>query len=221
MTLLEPDVALTDFGLALECAAFAAWLYRRGAAEALRPWFVAFFAALGLAALFGGITHGFLADHQSRLYGVIWSATLLAIGVTALAGWAIGARLTLSERVARHVIAAATAVFAGYVAVVLFVDRSFVVAIINYLPAAAFLLAAFAIAYVRRRDTFLLAGIIGLALSFVAAAVQQSQTSLHPLYFNHNALYHLIQAFALVLIFLAARGLLRQSPVAEPATRSA
>jgi hypothetical protein len=54
-----------------------------------------------------------------------------------------------------------------------------------------------------------------VALSFVAAAVQQTETSLHPLYFNHNALYHLIQAFALLLIFLAARGLLRKTSTQE------
>jgi hypothetical protein len=216
MTLLEPDVALTDFGLAVECAGFAAWLYRRDPADAfLRPWFIAFFAALGLAALLGAVTHGFLADPQSQMYRVIWSATLLAIGVAALAGWALGARLLLSEIAARHVMATAGAVFAGYVAVVLLVSQSFTVAVIHYLPAAAFLLAAFILSYVQRRDRFLLAGIAGVALSFVAAAVQQTATGLHPLYFNHNALYHLIQAFALLLIFLAARGLLRNRPTEE------
>ena len=210
MSLLEPAVALTDFGLALECAAFAAWLHRRGSANApLRPWFVAFFAALGLAALLGGITHGFLADPQSLLYRVIWSATLLAIGVAALAGWVIGAGLMLSETAARGVTVAAGAAFVGYVAVVLLVSQAFLVAVVNYLPAAAFLLVAFIVAYLRRRDRFLLAGIAGLALSFAAAAVQQGGMGLHPLYLDHNTLYHLIQAFALFLIFLAARGLLR------------
>jgi hypothetical protein len=210
MSLLEPDVALTDFVLALECAAFAAWLHRLSPADGLlRPWFVTFFAALGLAALLGGVTHGFLADPQSLWHRFVWSATLLAIGVAALAGWAIGARLMLSETAARYVLVAAGAAFVGYVLVVLLVSHSFIIAIINYLPAAAFLLVAFTITYVRRRDHFLLAAIAGLALSFVAAAVQQSGVSLHPIYFNHNALYHLLQAFALLLIFLAARRLIR------------
>jgi len=31
----------------------------------------------------------------------------------------------------------------------------------------------------------------------VAAAVQQARIALHPNYFNHNALYHLLQAIAL------------------------
>jgi hypothetical protein len=71
------------------------------------------------------------------------------------------------------------------------------------------LLFAFAHAWQRRRSDFLAAGIAGVALTFVAAAVQHGRIGLHPRYFNHNALYHLIQAFALLLIFLAARGLLK------------
>jgi uncharacterized protein DUF6962 len=214
MTLLEPDVALTDFALALECAGFAVWLHRRGPADAfLRRWFVVFFAALGLAALLGGIAHGFPSDPQSRLYWLVWTAILLAIGVTALAGWALGARLVLSEATATHVVAAAGAAFVGYASVVLFVSHSFAIAVIHYLPAAVFLLGAFVLAYLRQRNGFLLAGIAGLVLTFVAAAVQQSETSLHPVYFNHNALFHVIQAFALLLIFLAARGL--HGPIAR------
>jgi hypothetical protein len=48
-------------------------------------------------------------------------------------------------------------------------------------------------------------GVTGLALTFVAAAVQQLRIAIHPVYFNHNALYHVIQAGALLLIFVAAR----------------
>ena len=112
-----------------------------------------------------------------------------------------------------HVVAAAGAAFIGYASVVLFVSHSFTIAVIHYLPAAVFLLGAFVFVYVRQRNGFLLAGIAGLVLSFVAAAVQQSGMGLHPVYFNHNALFHVIQAFALLLVFLAARGL--RGPIAR------
>jgi hypothetical protein len=51
--------------------------------------------------------------------------------------------------------------------------------------------------------------------AFVAAGIQQGGIGLHPVYFNHNALYHLVQGIALALIFLAARGLLREPPFAS------
>jgi hypothetical protein len=212
MTLSEPDVTLTDFGLALECAGFAAWLHRRYPGRTpLRAWFIVFFASLGFAALCGGMIHGFFPDARLPLYRLLWTATLLAIGATALSGWALAARLVLPQPAARHVTAFAGAVFATYSAVVMFVTQSFAIAIIHYLPAAAFLLAAFIILYLRRHADFVLTGIAGLILSFWAAWVQQGEISLHPVYFNHNALYHLIQAFALFLIFLTARGLLSRS----------
>jgi hypothetical protein len=214
MTLLEPDVALTDFGLTLESGWFAAWLARRHAPGApLRLAFIGFFAAVALAAFLGGVTHGFLPDEQARLYRVVWLSTLIAIGAAALASWAIGARLVFDERTADRVTAFAALLFAAYIVAVVFVSQSFAVAIVHYLPAAAFLLFAFAYAWRHRRSDFLVAGIAGVALTFVAAAVQLGRIGLHPRYFNHNALYHLIQALALLLIFLAARGLLK------PATR--
>ena len=49
------------------------------------------------------------------------------------------------------------------------------------------------------------AGAWGLGLTFVAAAVQQARVGLHPRYFNHNALYHLIQGAGLFLVFRGAR----------------
>jgi hypothetical protein len=42
----------------------------------------------------------------------------------------------------------------------------------------------------------------------MGAAVQQLRIGLHPAYFNHNALYHLVQAVALALVFAACRDLL-------------
>jgi uncharacterized protein DUF6962 len=207
VTLSEPDVALTDFGLAIECACFAAWLHWHAPADApLRPWFVVFFSAVGLGALLGGITHGFLAD-QDVVARALWSATLLAIGLAALACWIIGARLLFSERTAKRVAVLAEWLFALYAATILAVSASFAIAVAHYALAGAFLLVAFVPIYLRRRERHLLSGIAGVALSFAAAAVQQTETAIRSLNLSHNALYHLIQAVALLLIFLAARGL--------------
>ena len=208
MTLIEPDVALTDFGLAAECALFAAWLHWGTLRDSpLRRWFVVLFAALGVGALLGGITHGFFPDAEAQAARVVWIATLVAIGIAALASWAVGAHVLLANSGARWLVAAAALLFALNVAVVLSVSQSFLVAIVFYAPAIVFALIAFVLAYRASCNSVLLFAIAGIVLSLIAAVVQQTQTGIAALGLSHNALYHLVQAAGLLLIFLTARGL--------------
>lgn len=129
---------------------------------------------------------------------------LIALGVVSLSAWAIGARLLFSARVADFITAAALVELAVYSLLVVFVTDSFSIAIANYLPSTLFLIAAFFASYRSGAGTSVAIGLCGLLLTLVAAAVQQARLALHPTYFNHNALYHLLQAIALFLIFRAA-----------------
>ncbi len=208
MTLIEPDVALTDFGLAAECALFAGWLQWGTLRDSpLRAWFVVLFAALGVGALLGGITHGFLPDATSDASRVAWVATLVAIGVAALATWAVGARVLFANGTARWFVTAAVLLFVLNVAAVLYVSQSFIVAIVFYAPAMVFALIAFVLVYRSSGRSLLLFAVAGIVLSLVAAVIQQTQTGIPSLRLTHNALYHLVQAAGLLLIFLTARRL--------------
>ena len=213
MTLLEPAVALTDLGLAAEGVVLAALVNRPRATDtALQGWFVLFFAALALAAFLGFVAHGFIVHKMSLAHRLVWRAVLLAIGVVSLAAWAIGARLIFPARIGKLIIALVALAFAAYAVLVLRHQRSFVVAVVAYLPAALFLLGVFLLQLRRAPTPGLRSGIAGLLLTLVAAVVQQLGFDLHPVWFNHNALYHLIQALGLWLIYRAARGLVRAEP---------
>lgn len=213
MILLEPAVALTDFGLAIEGVVLALLVGRPRAADSvLQGWFVLFFAALALAAFFGFVAHGFIVHKHSFTHELVWRAVLLSIGVISLAAWAIGARLIFSPRIAQIVIFLIVLAFALYAALVLSHSRSYAIAIVAYLPAALFLLGAFLLRQRRAPMPHLGFGIAGLVLTLVAAVVQRFAIGLAPVWFNHNALYHLIQAVGLWLIYRAARGLVRAEP---------
>jgi hypothetical protein len=201
----EPDVTLTDYALTLECAVFCALALRwKTTDERVRRWWLVLFASVGLGALAGGTVHGyFLAPGTA--HDILWLSTLLCLGVTSLAMWVIGSTVLLREPAAAWVRRAAVAQFVVYAAVVLFVYSRFLVAIATYLPATVFLLVVMILIYQASRARAVAYGITGLALTFVAAAVQQLRIGLHPVYFNHNALYHVIQGVALLLIFLSAR----------------
>jgi hypothetical protein len=202
----EPDVTLTDYALALECAVFCALAMRWPVSDRrLRFWWVVFFASIGASSLLGATVHGFFNSQGMPGYAILWPATLLALGVTSTATWSVAAYVQLREPVRSWVRRAAIAQLAVYALIVLFVSMRFVVAIAAYLPATLFLLVALWIAYRRTREPGIAAGVVGLALTFAAAAVQQLRVALHPVYFNHNALYHVMQGVALFLIFRAAR----------------
>src|ERR1700675_2734292 len=95
----EPAVTLTDYALAIECAVFVIALARLDARDRkLRFWFVVFFASIGAASVLGGTVHGFFLAASSPGRRILWPATLMAILVTSLAAWNIGAVLQLDER---------------------------------------------------------------------------------------------------------------------------
>jgi len=213
MALAEPAVALTDFALAIECAVFVLLLTRQDAGDrTLRAWFVVFFASAGLASLFGGAVHGFFPETDSEARRVVWRATLLAILVTSLAAWNIGADVLLTARTATIVRRLAILQLLIFSFIVIFVRDKFFIAIIAYLPATLLLLIAMIAGYRRRRLPALGWGIVGLSLTFVAAAVQRLHIAIHPRYFDHNALYHVIQGAALWMIFIGARAISSARP---------
>jgi hypothetical protein len=206
MRLTEPAVALTDFALAIECAVFVALLTRGDASDrTLRFWFVVFFASASGASLLGGAVHGFFPDAASNGRRILWQATLLAVLVTSFAAWNIGAVLLFGTPKATIVRRLAILQLVIFSFVVMFVMDKFFIAIIAYLPATLFLLIGLAAAYRSRRLRALRWGIAGLGLTFLAAAVQRLNIGIHPHYFDHNALYHVIQGAGLWMIFLGAR----------------
>ena len=206
MTLTEPAVALTDFALGIECAVFVVLLTRGDASDrTLRFWFVLFFASAGCASLLGGAVHGFFPDTASDYRRILWQATLLSILITGFAAWNIGGVLLLSARKANIVRRLAVLQLLIFSFVVMFVSAEFFIAVIAYLPATLFLLIGLIAGYRRWRLASLRWGIAGLGLTFLAAAVQRLNVAIHPHYFDHNALYHVIQGAGLWMIFLGAK----------------
>lgn len=208
----EPDVALTDYAIALECAVFAYWLWRtRKSREPVSLWFMVFFLATAVAALAGGTVHGFFNAQGSLGYRMLWPLGLITIGLAALAFANAGTAIRLSAPAALAVSRCALVLFLLYCVVVLFFNDRFVVAIVAYLPAVLFLGWVFLVQYLRTRRPAFAWGLAGIGVTLLAAAIQQARIAIHPRYFNHNALYHALQAAGLFMIFLTARDFCRRS----------
>jgi hypothetical protein len=86
-----------------------------------------------------------------------------------------------------------------------------------YTPVVVLFLVVAARQAVRTRSAGWTQIAVSFAISLLAAAVQQARIAIHPEYFDHNAVYHVLQAIALVLLY---KGFLR-APMTSGPTSSA
>jgi hypothetical protein len=208
--LSEIVVGLTDYLLTLECALFAGWLARADASSpAIRRFFCVFFLSLTTTSLTGGTYHVWFSESSSLVATVLWKATVVALGATAFAVWAVGAYILLKGSLRERAVQVAGLEYLAYAAYTVIVDDRFSVAIANYVPAVICLGIALAVRYRRHPTVPVLGGLAGLIVTGIAAVIQRSGMGLHPDYFNHNATYHLVQAVGFALIFYAALFLVR------------
>ncbi|MCB1330527.1 MAG: hypothetical protein KDK28_14325 [Maritimibacter sp.] len=185
----EADVTFTDFGLAALCFVFVGLLIGGGAVEGL---FAGLYGALGVSALLGAISHGWIWDRTQGAGKRLWLVTMLVIGGANLFLWLIAARLFALPAPWGAVLAWGT--FAVYAGLALFVTRSFLLSSGFSLPPTLAVLAGFV-----ATGTWL--GALGLVVALVGAGQQAAK--IPGLGLTHNALYHVIQAVAFLLVFLS------------------
>jgi predicted membrane channel-forming protein YqfA (hemolysin III family) len=203
MNIHEPATVLTDYLLALLAIVLAARLWRRSAPgnQPAQRWIRAFLFTAA-AALLGGTYHGFAPEMSAGFARILWTATLLFISLTAAA---MGLALAHELRPAARLWTRAAWVKFGLFAGLILVHPDFLIAIIDY---GLVMLALAAAALVVRRS-WSAPMLVAILLSAAGAAVQQLQWGISP-DFNHNDLYHVIQAVALLFFYRAGRRLGRQ-----------
>ncbi|GKY87259.1 DUF6962 family protein [Sinisalibacter aestuarii] len=190
----SPDVTLTDFALALVAAGFALALLGGGGLSGL---YALLFAALAVAALAGGIWHGWFAGQQTGPGGALWLTVMLSVGLANLALWRLTGAL-LQTPLPGWIGWGQLVLFA---ALALFVSRSFLLTSAFTLPPTLALLWAFAADLAAPGH---MPGAAGLAVALAGAGLQAARIGLPALRLSHNGLYHIVQAIAFTLVFLGA-----------------
>ena len=187
----EPAVVLTDLALAI-LGAVLCWRLRGPGAVIL--------GGLASAAFWGAIFHAFFPDRTATPLGFIaWLPVAFSILVVAVALLDVALAI-LAPRLSRRAIVVTYCMLFG--AVVLLVDESFSTIVLLYGPALALGLAAATLEAIRTRNGNWALVALGLTVSVAAALIQQARVALHPVYFDHNAVYHVVQGGALVLLYL-------------------
>lgn len=206
ISIREPDVVFTDLGLAILGAYLGYRLATAPGRGTLTRSGAVVMGGLASAALWGAVFHAFFpADTATPAGWLVWlpvafsilvvAATLLALGVSLLAP-------RLPVRVRRVLVAVYAVSFA---VVVLLVDESFSSIVRFYAPTIVLLLFAAVQQAMRRRSAGWTLIAVSLTISIGAALLQQAAVGIDPAYFDHNAVYHVLQGAALVLLYLGFR----------------
>lgn len=219
MTLHEPTTFATDLALAALTGVFAVKLLRRAAqigSPALRLWGAAFVAS-ALAALLGGLYHGFGPEMGTASVS-LWKATLYAGGATSFFLAAGGITAALRGQIRRVSIILVALKASAYVATVT-ADPEFRWLVYEY-GSTLLGLAVWQLARWRRGAAPGAGSILGgIAASLAAALVQRSGVALHE-HFNHNDLYHLVQMGATALLYRGGEAIREPSVSPRPRTSS-
>jgi hypothetical protein len=203
MTIHEPATLITDYMLAGFTAVLASQLFRAARQSGSRAqwWWGIAFSATAVASVSGGSVHGF-PEALGPTRPVVW---LVAMESLVVAGYAV-VRGTLSgsglSEAARRRGSFAAVVLYAAVAIWVMQDPRFVRAIVAYALALA-VLVWFQSGALRRGDEAARWLLGGVAVSVIAAVIQQAKLAPHPS-FNHNDLYHVVQALALWLLYRGA-----------------
>jgi len=193
----------TDYLLAASAFAAAMWLWKTAAGAAGRWWAVAFLAT-GVAAVLGGTSHGYAPVLDKQTHGLIWRLTYVTVG---LANFCIlyGAGLVAVPGRARRAVLAVLVVRLLVVAAALIALAQFRYVLYDYAITLAGLLglAAALAARGQRGAAWVVAGV---AASTLGALVQLGRIG-QGRAFNHNDVFHVVQAIGIALYARGGRDL--------------
>ena len=195
----------TDYLLAATGFAAAMWLWKT-AAGAPGRWWAAAFVASGVAAVLGGTSHGYAPVLDKQTHGLVWRLTYVTVGIANFCILYGAALAVVPERFLRAA-AAILALRLLVVAVALILLAQFRYVLYDY---AITLVGLLVLAAVRGGRGQPGAGWVmaGVALSLAGAVVQLGRIGQGRV-FNHNDLFHVLQAIGIALYARGGRDLRR------------
>ena len=199
----EVVTMVTDYLLALAGFAAGRWLWPR-ARDVPGRWWAAAFVATGVAAILGGTSHGYAPVLATQTHDLVWRLTYVTVGIANFCILYGAALAALPRRLLR---AAAVILLVRLIAVAgaLIVVAEFRYVLYDYAITLVVLLGLAAALGAQRQPG---AGwvVAGVAASAIGAVVQLARIGQGRV-FNHNDLFHVVQAIGIALYARGGREL--------------
>jgi hypothetical protein len=211
ITISESTTTITDYLITVVAWWLGARLSLAATSQhnhAIRLWAIGFFF-VGLGALLGGTSHGFVTYLGEAGLRYIWKGTVYAVGLSmlfAVAGTVEGSSFgAVVRRTLHSVNVIGFAVYATWM-----IDHSgFIYVIYHYVSAMIGIASMQTWAWLRHRAITAPWIIAGVLVTLLGAIIQQSGFTLHE-HFNNNDLFHVVQIVGLLLLY---RGVLKLEPI--------
>jgi len=195
----EIATTLTDFFMAALSLAYAiGWMRQRASFRGPTLFFLAF----SLAALLGGLWHGYFSVPGAPGERIVWWLSMWFGGLSA-AGLALTGLELMGLRLRK--VAVAIAIFTAAFGVYVWLDPRFLATIATSAGGTLICLAGLSYQLVQRVTLGPLFAIAGLVISVSGAIAQQKGVTLHLLSFDHNATYHLFLIVSLGFFYAGLR----------------
>ncbi len=163
-------------------------------------------AALASAAVWGAIFHAIFPQQTSTAGGYIaWMLVALSVVAAAATMVDLALRVIAPGLALRRGPAIVAVYAAGFAAVVFLVDESFTSIVLFYVPALVLFLLGAGLQTIRTHNRAWSLITVGLLISVGAALLQQAKLAIHVEYFDHNAVYHVLQGIALWFVYVGFR----------------
>jgi hypothetical protein len=197
----EPMTVLTDVLLAAAAVFGGVKIYCVSAAPVHRYFALSFFL-IALGALAGATIHAIRHTSLISWVPLLWRITGIAVGTSVTAMLAATFYHILPADYAdllRWTVLGLSIIYAAYI----WRDYRFRNVIVFYSIFMAFILGAMALSYVSTGSPGAKLIVVGILISFGAAAIQRSGFKLTR-HFNHNDIYHVIQLIGLYFFYKGA-----------------
>lgn len=197
----EPMTAFTDlliFGLGLYYARELYGIYSTKLYD-VQFYFMLVFLFMGLAGLFGALSHGIGPYFTEGIHSFFWKMALYSIGLTTFTMLLGGLYNAVPYKTMEWL---KWLPFLALILYIVFITKhdNFGTVVLFYVPAMILLIILMLYSFLRFQGDGTGWIILSILVSFAGAAVQQSGFSLHK-HFNHNDLYHMIQMGSMYLLY--------------------
>ena len=130
---------------------------------------------------------------------------MVTVGIVATIVWLLAGLLNVGQRLIGPWVIFTAVFLATYTAVIFRYSQDFAVAIIYYGVAMVILFVGSIRTYRSSADSHMLWIASGVVIGALAAGLQMLGIGIAPLYFSHNATYHVVQAVSLVCLYRGAQ----------------